>query len=115
MKAPPTESLIESEREMGGSRQRSRKEAKLACEQERLQALEENEKGLCEQRNFTSNAADRINLDRQIEALREDIENAVARCEETERELAALKEEGHDQQESQATTGKASNPTGQTD
>ena len=68
-----------------------RLETQLALDKEQLQALEENEKALYEQRNYTSNAADRNNLDRQIEALREDIEKALARCEATERELAAAK------------------------
>ncbi len=84
-------------------------EAKLAHERELLDRLEENQSALYEQLGFTDNAAERNNLERQIEALDPKIEAALARCEATESQLLALTEssiEPKDPQGEQSTPKK---------
>ena len=90
-------------------RRRRRLENKWAHDKELLDSLEQNQNALYEQRNYTSNAAERNNLDRQIEALEKEIEAALARYEATERELAALK--GND---APLPTARAEPPEGPT-
>ena len=68
-----------------------RLEEKLAHEEALLDSLKKNQSALYEQLSFTSNAADRNNLERQIEALDPKIEAALARYEAAEHQLAELK------------------------
>ena len=65
-------------------------ENKLARDRELLDSLEQNQRALCEQLNRTGNAAERNNLQRQIEALDREIEAALARYEATETQLVEL-------------------------
>ena len=63
---------------------------KLAHEGAKLDRLEENWDALSEQLSYTSNAATRKNLERQIEALEEDIDEALEHYEATAQTLTAL-------------------------
>ena len=66
-------------------------EKKLAHERELVDRLEQNQSALYEQLGFTSNAAERNNLNRQIESLGKEIESALDRYEAVERELSVVK------------------------
>ena len=68
-----------------------RLETKLAHDKELLESLEQKQSALYKQLNHTSNAGDRLDLNRQIKALEEEIEDVLARYEATEQQLAALK------------------------
>ena|GEM_PF-2410314 len=67
-------------------------EKKLAHERELLDRLEQNQSALYEQLGFTSNAAERNNLNRQIVALGREIESALDRYDDIERKLTVAKE-----------------------
>ena len=69
-----------------------RLETELAHHQDHLAALEQNEKALCAQLTYTTNAAERKNLERQLAALQEEIATMLGRYEATENKLAAAKE-----------------------
>ena len=66
-----------------------RLERRLARDRKRLQTLEQDLAALTQQLNYTGNRADRNQLKRQIDAIEQELETALARCEATERELAA--------------------------
>ena len=67
-------------------------ETKLAHDKARLDSLEQNQSALYEQLDYTSNALDRNNLQRQIEALDKEIEAALADYEATENQLVEQQE-----------------------
>jgi len=104
--APATAGQPEKSASPVSQRRRRRLENKWDRDKELLDSLEQNQNALYEQRNYTSNAAERNNLDRQIEALEKEIEAALARYEATERELAALQ-----RNDAPLPTARAEQPT----
>ncbi len=68
-----------------------RLETKLAHERELLDSLEQNQSALYEQLGYISDGAERNNKNRKIASLEKEIEEALARYEETEKQLEALK------------------------
>jgi len=67
-----------------------RLQTKLAHDRELLESLEQKQSALYKQLNHTGNAGDRLDLNRQIKALEEEIEDVLARYEATEQQLAEL-------------------------